>query len=77
MLAMPVRVGTPQGISGLIDDINNPAFATSVGLLRFAQNDSHEDISSHNQSPSLPNLSKFPLKGILGKTTQFIKSLLP
>jgi cell division protein FtsA len=77
MLAMPVRVGSPLGISGLIDDINNPAFAASVGLLRFAQNAAQSDNPAHNSSPSLPNLSKFPLKGVLGKVTQFIKSLLP
>lgn len=30
---MPVRLGIPQGVSGLSDVINNPVYATSVGLL--------------------------------------------
>ncbi len=38
MLSMPVRIGLPQGITGLIDDVENPVFATSTGLLFFAKN---------------------------------------
>ncbi len=36
-LAMPVRTGMPQNVTGLIDDVENPSFATSVGLLFFAK----------------------------------------
>ena len=32
-LEMPVRVGSPQGVGGLMDQIGNPAFATPIGLL--------------------------------------------
>lgn len=32
---MPVRVGLPQGVSGLIDVVRNPIYATGVGLLLF------------------------------------------
>ncbi len=34
---MPVRLGTPIGIKGLSDYVNDPEYATSVGLLRFGQ----------------------------------------
>lgn len=37
VFAMPVRLGTPQGIKGLIDVRNNPCFSTGVGLLMFGQ----------------------------------------
>ena len=30
---MPVRVGYPTGISGLVDVVNSPVFATGVGLV--------------------------------------------
>lgn len=33
MLDLPVRVGAPNGMVGLVDVISNPAYATSVGLL--------------------------------------------
>lgn len=38
MLSMPVRVGSPTGLTGLIDDVENPSFATAVGLLYFGRN---------------------------------------
>jgi cell division protein FtsA len=33
---MPVRVGAPSDMEGLVDTIGSPAFATSVGLVRWA-----------------------------------------
>ncbi len=32
---MPVRLGVPRHISGLVDIVNNPVYATSVGLLQY------------------------------------------
>lgn len=34
---LPVRRGSPLGVGGLTDHINNPSFATSVGLVMYAQ----------------------------------------
>jgi cell division protein FtsA len=34
---MPVRLGLPQGVTGLIDVIRNPIYATGVGLLLYGQ----------------------------------------
>ena len=33
---MPVRVGSPTDLEGLVDTISSPAYATSVGLVRWA-----------------------------------------
>jgi cell division protein FtsA len=33
VLDMPVRVGSPQGVGGLMDQLSNPAFSTPIGLL--------------------------------------------
>ncbi len=32
---LPTRLGKPQGISGLVDVVNNPMYATGVGLVLF------------------------------------------
>jgi len=32
---MPVRLGLPDGVTGLSDVVSNPIYATSVGLLLF------------------------------------------
>ena len=32
---VPSRLGTPRGINGLIDVVNNPMYATAVGLVLY------------------------------------------
>ena len=34
---MPVRIGIPQNIGGIVDIISTPRYATAVGLLKYAQ----------------------------------------
>jgi cell division protein FtsA len=34
---MPVRLGMPQFVTGLVDVVRNPIHATGVGLLLFGQ----------------------------------------
>ncbi|MCW8828391.1 MAG: cell division protein FtsA [Gammaproteobacteria bacterium] len=45
---MPVRLGMPQGVSGLVDVVRNPIYATGVGLLLFGQ---------HNRGPGMSELN--------------------
>ena len=33
---LPIRRGSPGGLGGLADHVNNPAFATAVGLVMYA-----------------------------------------
>ena len=70
ILSMPVRIGVPSGLSGLIDEIESPAFAASVGLLKYSL-DNVEETSSGNF------LDKIPLTGFMGKIGNALKSLLP
>ena len=39
---MPVRLGTPQNVSGLTDIVNNPIYSTGVGLLKYAKQQQNE-----------------------------------
>ncbi len=71
ILSIPVRVGYPTGVTGLIDEIESPAFASSVGLLRFGS----RDMESGNSSAGW--MDKMPLKSSLGKLGDLLKSLLP
>ncbi len=32
---LPTRLGKPRGISGLVDVVNNPMYATGVGLVLY------------------------------------------
>jgi cell division protein FtsA len=37
IIGLPIKIGQPSGVTGLIDEILNPAFATAVGLLLIAR----------------------------------------
>ena len=38
VVGLPVRVGSPQDLQGLVDQLTHPAYATSVGLLMWEKN---------------------------------------
>ena len=57
---MPVRVGYPKYVSGLIDVVRNPIHATGVGLLLFGHKHRHERISDINHSGRI-------FRGVLGR----------
>ena len=74
ILAMPVRIGIPTDISGLIDEVQSPVFSAPVGLIKCAKAQSESDSI---KGPSLPSFDNLPGKGLFGRVTQLIKSLLP
>lgn len=64
ILQMPVRVGLPRDIEGFTDRVSKPAFATSIGLLRWAwaQNEMRA-----TQSPTRVGKPKAnPFGGLMG-----------
>lgn len=64
----PVRVGTPTGMYGLTDQISTPAFATSVGLLKWGLDQEFEPARERGG---------LPLAGIGGRIRSLFKNLLP
>ncbi len=77
MLSMPVRVGIPTNITGLIDDVETPTFATAVGLLRSA-----ESYKVMEPSFSMGNMFgnfnfNFGGKDIMKKAKKFISKFIP
>lgn len=74
MLAMPVRIGMPIELKGIIDEVQDASFATSIGLLKYGSK--IEIVKSMPFGVSLPQFSfrfgKFP-----NKIIDFIKSFLP
>ncbi|MEK7592707.1 MAG: cell division protein FtsA [Patescibacteria group bacterium] len=74
-LVMPVRIGSPLHITGLIDEILTPAFVTSVGLLLYGVSDREEETES--RFGSFKKLGSFQIKGLAGKVVDLVKSLLP
>jgi len=75
MLSMTVRVGVPQNIAGLIDDVESPTFATAVGLLEYSRNFRSEGSSGPGLSNMLPGF-KFNFQG-LESVTKLLQKFLP
>ena len=51
-MQLPVRVGYPRGVSGLVDTfISGPAYATSIGLLLWSQAQGITNPGSHPPPP--------------------------
>ncbi len=76
-LAMPVRIGIPGNITGLIDEIMAPSFASPVGLVLYATKMG----ATMREKFSLNKIGKFvgkiPVGGMAGKVVDLIKSFLP
>lgn len=51
VLQLPVRVGLPRRLHGLIETISNPAYATSVGLLLWGMREEAAVASGGSQAP--------------------------
>jgi cell division protein FtsA len=74
-LAMPVRIGRPINIKGLIDEIEDTPFATVVGLAVFGAS-----LNIRQSMPfgfSLPNLGNLGINKLFSRVIKFIKSFMP
>ncbi|MEX2028335.1 MAG: cell division protein FtsA [Candidatus Curtissbacteria bacterium] len=69
-LGMPVRIGTPTGATGLVDEVSSPAYAASLGLVVYGSQFKTDDVR-------LPLVGRIEIKGAVTKGLGWIKSLLP
>jgi cell division protein FtsA len=65
VIGLPVRVGHPHDLQGLVDILVNPAYATSVGLLLWGQD-----------RPALVRAEP-PAPSLTGRVTRWFRNLLP
>ena len=75
-MALPVRVGIPQNVTGLVDDILTPEFAATIGLISYGQKGT-EQLSGSSSRRGGRGLPSLPIKSTFEKTIKFIKSFLP
>lgn len=76
-LSMPVRIGSPQGIGGLIDDAQTPDFATATGLVLYGARTEVPPAGDFSFTRIGTTLRKIPVRGVAGKLIDVIKSFLP
>ncbi|HSX09787.1 MAG TPA: cell division protein FtsA [Candidatus Saccharimonadales bacterium] len=73
-LAMPVRIGMPTDVKGIIDEVQHPAFSTAVGLVRYGMNGAAPKESAMRFS--LPG-GNFAVSKALKKAINLVKSFIP
>ncbi len=72
VLGFPARIGQIEGLSGLVEELDSPAFASAAGLILYgATQGSKGEIRIPVLSASLP------IKGMIQKVISLVKSFLP
>ena len=69
-LGMPIRMGIPQGATGLTDEIDSPAYAASLGLIIYGSQFQQEDVR-------IPLVGRVEIKGIITKGLGIFKRFIP
>jgi cell division protein FtsA len=72
IIPLPVRIADPPRLGGLVDDITNPAFASTIGTILYFQ--THKVNPKNNSSNKKMKVS---FDGIFGRLKSFIEPLLP
>ncbi|MEX1021949.1 MAG: cell division protein FtsA [Dehalococcoidia bacterium] len=70
VMGLPARVGRPRHLAGLSDLLHDPAYATSVGLLRWALKE--QEIMFRSSPAPVPALG-----GIFKKVAHLMRVILP
>jgi cell division protein FtsA len=69
-LGMPIRMGVPQGATGLIEEIDSPAYAASLGLIIYGSQFQQEDVR-------IPLVGRIEIKGVITKGLGIFKKFIP
>ena len=71
LIPLPIRIAEPPRLGGLVEDITNPAFASTIGTLLYFQNKKTTNKKSGGKK------IKVSFDGLFGKIKSFIEPLLP
>lgn len=75
ILGLPVRVGIPEKATGLVDEIMDPQYSCTIGLIFYGKNHIIEDQQGGKDFNKI--LKGFSPDGVFGKVKDFVKQFLP
>lgn len=73
-MGMPIRIGTPAGVTGLVDELLNPQYASTVGLLLYGQKNIIAEAGWKNFNRILRDIN---LGNSVSKIKEFFKQFIP
>mgnify|MGYP005848093743 FL=1 len=74
IIGLPVRIGYPKEVSGLVDEIQSPQFSTPIGLLLLGQKDYFLQSSDKHLGLMMKDLA---FNQMVGKIKKFFKQFIP
>ncbi len=79
VLGMPVRTAGPENLKGLVDRLNSPAYATSIGLLywAFTMQEHELSVGRPHKSRRITGRAKGETNMNLENIKEWLKRLLP
>ena len=75
VVGLPIRIGFPEKISGLVDEILDPQYSTTVGLLLYGKNNVYDDKDNFKNFGKI--LMDFKLGNSIGNLKNFFKQFIP
>lgn len=75
VVGLPIRIGFPEKVSGLVDEILDPQYSTTVGLLLYGKNNDVLDNDSFKNFGKI--LKDFKLGNSIGNLKNFFKQFIP
>lgn len=75
VVGLPIRVGVPSRVTGLVDEVLDPQFSTTVGLILYGRKNiisGEEGFKNFNKI-----LKDFSIGGSVGKLKDFFKQFIP
>lgn len=74
-LGLPVQIGFPMELEGVVEKIDDPSFATSVGLILWGKDLDQKD--QKRFSLGIPSLNFNSMSGTIDKMRKWFKAFLP
>jgi cell division protein FtsA len=72
---LPVRIGMPEKANGLVDEIMNPMYSTTLGLIYYGSSHMFDDQSTFKDFNSI--LKNFTMSDIMTKVQKMFKQFMP
>ncbi|MEN9328735.1 MAG: hypothetical protein RI947_1543 [Candidatus Parcubacteria bacterium] len=75
VIGLPIRIGTPQKATGLVDEILDPQYAATIGLILYGKKLSGEEQHSGKDFNAI--LKDFSFNSSFGKLKSILKQFIP